>query len=261
VVYALALVATAASAVGVLDRMLRRRPAGRAVLAAVVFWVSIGSRSLARAALDLADAVRRGDFEEARRIAPSLVGRDPTSLDGSELCRAAVESVAENSADAVVGPLLWGAVFGPAGAAAYRAANTLDAIVGYPDGRYERFGWGAARLDDLLTWPAARLAATLAIALTPLVGGDARRARRVLRRDGAAHPSPNAGSLEAAFAGALGVRLGGENRYGNRIEWRPPLGDGRPPGPGDVERAVRLCELVGLAAAAICALLAWRLRS
>lgn len=258
--YALALVVGTAAGVRALDRIVRRRPAGRAALAVLVLWVTIGGRSLARAALGLADAARRGDLEEARRIAPSLVGRDPASLDGSELCRAAVESVAENTADAVVGPLLWGAALGPAGAAAYRAANTLDAIVGYPDGRYERFGWGAARLDDLLTWPAARLATALTVALAPLAGGDPERAWRVVRRDGGAHPSPNAGPLEAAFAGALGVRLGGDNRYGDRVERRPPLGDGAPPGPDDVERAVRLCELVGLAAAAVCALLAWRLR-
>jgi adenosylcobinamide-phosphate synthase len=258
--YATTLVAGTAAAVFAVDRLLRRRPVARMALAALVFWATVGGRSLVRVALGLAEAVRRGDLEEARRIAPSLVGRDPTSLDGPELCRAAVESVAENTADAVVGPLLWGATLGPAGAAAYRAANTLDAIVGHPDGRYERFGWAAARLDDLLTWPAARLSAALAVVLAPLAGGSVQRAWRTLRRDGGAHPSPNAGRLEAAFAGALGVRLGGLNRYGDRIERRPPLGDGAPPGPDDVERAARLSELVGLAAAGVCAPLAWRAR-
>lgn len=258
--YALALVVGTAAGVRALDRIVRRCPAGQATLWTLVIWMTMGGRSLGRAALGLAGAVRRGDLEQARRIAPSLVGRDPSSLDGSELCRAAVESVAENTADAIVGPLLWGAVLGPAGAAAYRAANTLDAIVGHPDRRYERFGWGAARLDDLLTWPAARLATALAVVLAPFAGGDPERAWCALRRDGGAHPSPNAGPLEAAFAGALGVRLGGENRYGERIERRPLLGVGAPPGPDDVERAARLCELVGLGAGGVCALLAWRIR-
>ncbi len=230
------------------DRRLRRRPAARALLVAMTTWTALGGRSLALAGRELAGAVRAGDLERARRLAPTLVGRDPSGLDAAELCRAAVESVAENTADAVVGPLLWGALAGPAGVAAYRAANTLDAMVGHKSPRYLRFGWAAARLDDLLTWPAARLGAALACLLAPAVGGDGRRAWRTLRRDGGAHPSPNAGRMEAAFAGALGVRLGGRNRYGDRVEERPALGDGPPPGPQDVEQAVHLSLLVGAAA-------------
>jgi len=169
-----------------------------------------------------------------------------------------VESVAENTADAVVGPLLWGALAGPAGVAAYRAANSLDAMVGHHSARYERFGWAAARLDDLLTWPAARLGAGLTCLAAPLVSGEAGRAWRTLRRDGGAHPSPNAGRMEAAFAGALGVRLGGVNRYGDRVERRPTLGSGPTPGPDDVDRAVRLSLLVGSAAAVLAALVGRR---
>ncbi len=187
------------------------------------------------------------------------MGRDPSQLDGPELCRGAVESVAENTADAVVGPLVWGAVAGPAAVVAYRAANTLDAMVGHRSDRYERFGWSAARLDDVLTWPAARLAALLTVAVAPLAGADARGAWRTLRRDGPRHPSPNAGRLEAAFAGALGVRLGGRNRYGDRIEDRPPLGDGSPPNVDAVRAAARLSQLVGAGAAGLCILVAWRL--
>jgi adenosylcobinamide-phosphate synthase len=142
--------------------------------------------------------------------------------------------------------------------AAYRAANTLDAMVGHHSVRYERFGWAAARLDDLLTWPAARLGAGLACVLAPLVGGGVGRAWRTLRRDGGAHPSPNAGRMEAAFAGALGVRLGGVNRYGDRVERRPTLGDGPAPGPDEVDRAVRLSMLVGWAAAALLVLVGRR---
>jgi adenosylcobinamide-phosphate synthase len=251
--YALLLVVGVAVPAAAVDAGLRRRPLARCAFAAAVTWAALGGRSLARVAAELARAVDAGDLERARALAPWLVGRDPSGLDGPELCRAAVESVAENTADAVVGPLLWGALAGPAGTVAYRAANTLDAMVGHLDTRHRRFGWAAARLDDLLTWPAARLGAGLTVALAPAAGGDRARAWRVLRRDGAAHPSPNAGRMEAAFAGALGVRLGGRNRYRDRVEDRPGLGDGRPPDPAAVLRAVRLAGLVGAAATALAA--------
>jgi adenosylcobinamide-phosphate synthase len=258
VAYVMVLAGGAGVAVAVADRALARRPVARMLLRGVVTWSALGGRSLAEAARRLAGAVRDGDLEAARELAPTLVGRDPGGLDGPELCRAALESVAENTADAVVGPLLWGVLAGPAGVAAYRAANTLDAMVGHHSVRYERFGWAAARLDDLLTWPAARLGAGLACVLAPLVGGGVGGAWRTLRRDGGAHPSPNAGRMEAAFAGALGVRLGGVNRYGDRVERRPTLGDGTAPAPDDVDRAVRLSVLVGAAAAALLVLVGRR---
>ncbi len=259
--YALALVGAVGAVAAYADSRLRTRPAGRVLLVGALTWTALGGRSLARAALDLATAVRAGDLEAARRLLPALAGRDPDGLDGPELCRAAVESVAENTADAIVGPLLWGAVAGPAGIAAYRAANTLDAMVGHLSHRYHRFGWAAARLDDALTWPAARLAAGLACVLAPTVHGDRRLAWATMRRDGAAHPSPNAGRLEAAFAGALGVRLGGRNRYGERVEERPALGAGPLPGPADLVRSARLSALVGAAATALAAGGALALRS
>jgi len=252
--YTLALVGGAAGAAALANRRLRQRPVARALLLAGLTWTALGGRSLARTGRQLGEAVRAGDLERARQLAPALVGRDPRGLDGAELCRAAVESLAENTADAVVGPLLWGALAGPAGVAAYRAANTLDAMVGHRNPRYLRFGWAAARLDDLLNWPVARLGAALTCLLAA-TGATTRaerwRAWRVLRRDGAAHPSPNAGRMEAAFAGALGVRLGGRNRYGERVEERPTLGDGPAPGPDDVDRAVRLSLRVGAATVAV----------
>jgi adenosylcobinamide-phosphate synthase len=153
--YVLALVGGTTVAAAWADRRLRRRPPARVLLVGLTSWAALGGRSLALAGHQLGAAVRAGDLERARLLAPTLVGRDPRGLDAAELCRAAVESVAENTADAVVGPLLWGALAGPAGVAAYRAANTLDAMVGHRNARYERFGWAAARLDDLFTWPAA----------------------------------------------------------------------------------------------------------
>lgn len=249
--YVAGLVGASAVGAALLERALGRQ--GRAALTALALWAALGGRSLAHEGRALAALVDAGELEPARARARTLVGRDPTHLDGPELCRAAVESIAENTADAVVGPLLWGAAAGPAGVVAYRAANTLDAMVGHRSRRYERFGWAAARLDDLLTWPAARLGALLAACLAPAVGGSPRRAWRALRRDGRSHPSPNAGRLEAAFAGALGVRLGGRNVYDGRVEERPALGSGPPPAPGDVVRAAHLSTLVGAAAALVAA--------
>ncbi|MFA5785934.1 MAG: cobalamin biosynthesis protein [Actinomycetota bacterium] len=257
--YTLALVGATGGAAWILSARLGRHSWGLAAFTAVVVWAVLGGRSLAREALRIAEAVDRDDLEEARRRLPVLVGRDPSTLDGDGICRAVVESVAENTSDAVVAPLLWCALAGPAGAVGYRAANTLDAMVGYRSERHERFGWAAARLDDLLNWPAARLSAFLSIALAPCVSGDAGRALRVVRRDGSAHPSPNSGKVEAAFAGAFGVRLGGTNRYGQRVERRPCMGEGETPGVETVRQAVRLSRLVGAAAGLGCSLVAWGL--
>jgi adenosylcobinamide-phosphate synthase len=232
---------------------LARTRLGRAVTLAVVTWAALGGRSLGAEARRIGALLAAGDLDAARTRLPALVGRDPEGLDEAGICRAVVESVAENTSDAVVGALLWGALAGPAGVVAYRAANTLDAMVGHRDARYREFGWAAARLDDAMGWPAARAGAALAVVCAPVVGGSPRAAWRTLRRDGAAHPSPNAGRMEAAFAGALGVRLGGALTYGDRAEERPPLGDGCAPCVADVARAVRLSLAAGAAAAVACA--------
>ena len=157
--------------------------------------------------------------------------------DEPEIARAVVESVAENTVDAVVAPALWAAAAGAPGVFAYRAVNTLDAMVGHRSSRYEHFGWASARLDDIAGLVPARVTAGLVIAVRP---GAASRVARAVREDAPAHPSPNAGIAEAAFAAALGLRLGGANRYGDRIELRATLGDGRTPRPGDIRAAVRL---------------------
>jgi adenosylcobinamide-phosphate synthase len=222
-------------------------------LRALSLWIALGGRSLGREALLLAEALERGSLGEARLRAPALVGRDPSQLDAAELARAAVESVAENTGDAVVAPLFWFALGGVPGAFGHRAVNTLDAMIGNRSRRYVRFGWAAARLDDAANWPAARLGAVLAVLLAPVVGGSVRSTARVLLRDGHRHPSPNAGRLEAAFAGALGLELGGRNVYEGRVEHRPAIGEGRPACPQDIVRAVRLCRAVSIGCAALCA--------
>ena len=179
-------------------------------------------------------------------------------LDEAEISRAVVESVAENTSDAVVAPLVLGRAARRPGLLGYRAANTLDAMVGHRGERYGRFGWASARIDDLLNLPGARLSGLLAAALAPLVGGRPSAALRAWRRDARRHPSPNAGVVEAAFAGALGVRLGGRNRYAHGTEDRVVLGDGPPPDRADIERAVRLADAVGTGAVVVAVLVAWR---
>ena len=145
-----------------------------------------------------------------------------------------IESVAENTSDAVVAPLLWGAVAGIPGLVAYRAVNTLDAMVGHRSARYLRFGWASARLDDVANWIPARVTAALTAACAPLVTRtNPVKVLRIVRRDGGRHPSPNAGRCEAAFAAALGVRLGGTERLRRRGRGAPGAwGGGARPGVG-----------------------------
>ncbi|MFD5473433.1 cobalamin biosynthesis protein [Streptomyces sp. NPDC127105] len=219
-------------------------------LTAAATWAVVGGTSLAREARQIGRALEAGDVEGARARLPHLCGRDPQALDADGIARAVVESVAENTSDAVVGALVWGAAAGVPGLVGFRAVNTLDAMVGHKSPRYRRYGWASARLDDLTGWPGARLTAVLAA----VAGDDPRGAVRAWRADARKHPSPNAGPVEAAFAGALGVRLGGTLSYGGCVEHRPVLnGAGRAVQQGDIERAVRLSRRVGWLALGVCA--------
>jgi adenosylcobinamide-phosphate synthase len=254
--YAAALVGGAAG-VGVLaERVSARRPLVGVALTGVATWAVLGGSSLAGHGAALARELTEGDLPSARTRLPSLCGRDPAALDAEGIARAGTESMAENTSDAVVAPLLWGAVAGVPGLLGYRAVNTLDAMVGYRSPRHLRFGWAAARLDDAANLVPARVSALLFAALAPLVGGSPRSALAAWCRDGSAHPSPNAGPVEAAAAGALGVTLGGRTIYPHGVEERPRLGAGPPPGPADLARAARLSRLVGAAAGLLCAALA-----
>jgi len=238
--------------------LTRRRPLVRAALMAAATWTVLGGRSLGREGTAMATALESSDVDAARRRLPHLCGRDPSTLDMGELARATVESVAENTSDAVVAPLWWGAVGGLPGLLGYRAVNTLDAMVGHRSPRYQRFGSVAARLDDGVNLVPARLTGLLTAVLAPRAGGDRRAAITVWRRDHADHPSPNAGHCEAAMAGALGVRLGGCNVYSGRTEVRPFLGGGRRPDAADVRRAVHLSTAVGTVAAGLAVAVAAR---
>jgi adenosylcobinamide-phosphate synthase len=274
-----------------LHRRTRGQPLREAAAAALAVWAVTGARSLHFEAERSVVALDRHDLPAARQVLPSLCGRDPAGLTARQIARAVVESVAENTSDAIVAPLLWGAVAGLPGLAAYRAVNTLDAMVGHRSPRYWRFGWASARLDDAANWIPARVTAALTIVCAPIVPagtpppmpskasdapvaplpagsaqvppaegraapGRAASALRTVLRYGKCHPSPNAGRCEAAFAGALGVRLGGTNVYGGITEIRPELGEGRAPEPADIRRAVRLSRTVTVAATGLAVLIA-----
>lgn len=236
-----------------LDRAAARRgPVWTTVLTAAATFVVLGGTSLASTGADMARMVDGDDVDGARDLLPSLCGRDPAALDVGGLTRAALESVAENTSDAAVAPLCWGAFGGVPGLLVYRGVNTLDAMIGHRSPRYERFGWAAARLDDVMNYLPARVTGLLVAACAPVTGGSPQSTLAAWRRDAARHPSPNAGVAEAAFAGALGVRLGGPTQYAHRLEIRPTLGDGRVPEPADLRASVRLSRAVQLLAA-LCA--------
>jgi adenosylcobinamide-phosphate synthase len=211
-------------------------------------YLAIAGRALGEAGNAVGTALDAGDLAAARALLPALVGRDPDGLDAKEIARAAVESIAENTVDAVVAPALWAWAAGAPAALGYRALNTLDAMVGHHSARYESFGWASARADDVANWIPARVAAGLVMLVRPQRAGAV---LRTVRRDAAAHPSPNAGVVETAFAAALDLRLGGLSRYGGRTELRPYLGDGRPPEPADIARAAVLSRDVSVALAAL----------
>ena len=232
--------------------------------------VASAGRMLRQTSADIERLLLAGDLDSARERLTWLVGRDPSGLDSSGISAAVIESLAENTVDAVVAPALWGAWAGAPGALLHRAVNTMDAMVGHRSRRYARFGWAAARLDDTLAWAPARafalLVAVLAAAAPPGQDCSAEQSSRtarpaevlqVVRRDAPAHPSPNSGVAEAAVASALGIELGGPLRYGERVEDRPRLGHGPRPQPEDIARARRLVDRVERTVVIGCVALWW----
>jgi len=218
-----------------------RRAVGPAPAVALATAVAVAGRMLDAEGTAVGRLLVEGDLDGARRRVRSLVGRTTADIDEAGITRAVVESIAENTTDAVVAPALWAAVGGAPAVLAYRAANTLDAMVGHHTDRYERFGWASARLDDALNLVPARVAAVAVALRRPARAGAVLRAVRV---DARRHPSPNSGVIEAAFAASLGIGLGGANRYAGRIEDRGRLGDGPDPTATDIARAVRLRRAV-----------------
>lgn len=238
-------VGAAAGAGTLLERLLGRRAA-----AALATGVCVAGRMLAQEATTVLDALAVDDLDAARERLPALVGRDTAGLDADEIVRAVVESVAENTVDAVVAAITWAALLGAPGVLAHRAVNILDAMVGHRNDRYRRFGWATARADDLAGYGPARLAA---LAVAVLVPSRRNAIARAVRQNAPHHPSPNGGVIEAAVAAALGVSLGGHNRYHGVDEDRGTLGTGPTPTVADARRAIRLTNRVGLLAAATAA--------
>jgi adenosylcobinamide-phosphate synthase len=192
-----------------------------------VYWIYslLACRDLDTQASGVVQALNGGDTVEARRRLSWIVGRDTERLDEEGVMRATVETVSENLSDGVIAPLFYLAVAGPAGMAAYKAINTLDSMVGYRNERYREFGWASARIDDVVNYLPSRLTAVLIGVAALLPGFDARRTFRAIWRDGASQPSPNSGYPEAAFAGAIGVQLGGTSFYRGKPSIKAMLGD------------------------------------
>jgi adenosylcobinamide-phosphate synthase len=236
-------------ALGWLAGRLLRRLVGRWLSTAVATAAAVAGRMLDREATRVGEHLERGDLDGARRAVRALVGRRAEQLDTAGLARAVIESVAENTVDAVTAPVCWALAGGAPAVLVHRAVNTMDAMVGHRNERYARFGWASARLDDALNWLPARLTAYAVLAGT--AGGRAGRVA-LMRRQAAAHPSPNGGLIEAAFALRLGVTVGGTNRYGTAQEDRGRLGRGPAASAGDIARAVALRRRISLGAAAAC---------
>ena len=196
-------------------------------LAAAIYWIftSLAVRSLDYESQKVIDALRRGHLSQARLLVGRLVGRDTNSLSEAEIVRAVFETVAENMSDAIVAPLFYLAVLGVPGMVAYKAVNTMDSMVGYKNDRYMRFGWAAARLDDVVNYVPARITAGLIVVAAVITRLRWRSAIHAILRDARLQPSPNAGYPEAALAGALGVRLGGLNYYFGKPVQKPFLGN------------------------------------
>lgn len=188
-------------------------------------WTCLAARSLYDESKLVADALAAGDLTGARQFLSRIVGRDTDQLNEPEIWRALVETVAENTSDGVIAPLLCLMIGGPLLGLAYKAVNTLDSMVGYKNEKYLRFGWASARFDDLANWLPARITGLLMVLVAPLVRSSLPDAWRIMRRDGRNHASPNSGIPEAAAAGALGVRLGGTNLYFGKPVIKPTIGD------------------------------------
>lgn len=221
----------------------RVEPVASLVIGIWLIAMTIAWKSLGKAGRDVWTALTHQGLTAGREAVSHIVGRETDALAAEEVVRAAVETLAENLVDAIVAPVFFACLGGAPAALAYRAVNTLDAMVGHKTPRYQTFGWASARLDDLLNWVPARLTALLMFVAMAGLRLNARRAWATMRRDAARHPSPNGGVPEAMMAGALGVRLGGFNTYAGVREFRAHLGDPTHPlSPQDLMRAVSVVD-------------------
>jgi adenosylcobinamide-phosphate synthase len=210
---------------GLVYAVYRIHPAIGMFFEGILIATTIAQKGLADAAMEVFQPLNEGKIEEARKKLSYIVGRDTDDLPEEEVVRGAVETVAENTCDAVTAPLFWAFVGGAPLAMVYRAVNTCDSMVGYKNGRYRDFGWASARLDDVFNWIPSRLTAwVMIIANKPVEGMTRSKVIQVMKRDGRLHPSPNSGWSEAATAGLLGIQLGGMNKYRGVISHRAKMG-------------------------------------
>jgi len=241
----------------VLQMTLQQAFAGKVALA-LIASVFIAQRSLYQHVARVRSAFAESGLAGAREAVSMIVGRDPQQLDEAGVCRAAIESCAENFSDGVVAPVFWLALLGLPGLIAYKAINTADSMIGHHSQQHQAFGWAAARLDDLVNLVPARLSALLLAFAAPVAGGSISTSLRVMKRDASKHRSPNAGWPESAVAGALGLALAGPRRYAEQMVADPYLNAEatRPAVPDDIGRALDLYTVACVIEAAIYAALA-----
>ena len=218
--------------------MWKFHPAAYLAVSSIMCAQIIAARELVRECAVVEKAVEKGDIEEARKAVSYVVGRDTEALDKEDICRAAVETIAENGSDGVIAPLFWMFLFGAPGGFFYKAVNTMDSMLGYKNDKYLYFGRAAAKTDDVVNFIPSRISALLMIAACPLCHLDGRNAWRIFRRDRFKHTSPNAAQTESVFAGALNVRLNGPAFYGGILHEKEYLGDdARPIESTDIKRS------------------------
>ena len=237
-----------------LSGLLGRAP--HFIAMALLDWMGIAVTCMAKESRGVARALEDG-VEAGRAQVARIVGRDTQSLSEEEIIKATVETVAENTTDGVISPLLYAALGGPVLLWGFKAASTLDSMVGYLDEKYRDIGWSSARTDDALNFVPARLTALLMCLAAFLTGLDGKNAWRIVRRDHANHKSPNCAWSEAAAAGALHIQLGGTHDYFGKPVEKPTIGDAdRPAQRGDIAKVNRLLYVSGALAAALIALAA-----
>ncbi len=241
--------------VGLLILCQQVHPYLRVAVESIMIWQCLSLRSLQVASLTVYKPLKDADLPEARKAVAEIVGRDTEYLDESGVTRATVETVAENTSDGIIAPLLFMAVGGGALGVWYKAINTMDSMVGYKNDRYMFFGRAAALFDDVVNYIPARLAGVLMVLAAPLVRLDGRNAWRIFRRDRMNHKSPNSAQTEAACAGALHIRLGGDSYYFGQLVRKPTIGDDdRPVEPEDIRRANRLLSATAFVFIILCIL-------
>jgi adenosylcobinamide-phosphate synthase len=245
--------------VGALIQAVALQLPGGNIVIALIASIFIAQRSLYQHVDEVRSAFTEGGLVDAREAVSMIVGRDPQQLDEAGVCRAAIESCAENFSDGVVAPVFWLALLGLPGLLAYKAINTADSMIGHRTERYGSFGWAAARLDDLVNLVPARLSALLLAVAAPIAGGSIGKSLEIVRRDASKHRSPNAGWPESAMAGALGLALAGPRRYAEHVADDPFLNAeaNTQAAPDDIGRALDLytaacvIEAAGYAALAL----------